>query len=466
MDTLVDDHRHLLARTPELVGGKFAKMSGVYVDGSSSIYPYFRGTLSQMYRDLGGDFTLIIPTRYTSKQSVLTHLIGDPHLENVSTALGADGVLNLEWDDFDASGYGPWIWDLRRLALSFWVLSVELNHPEIIARLIEGVIEGYQNGVKLWSVGERVQPQEGTILPIYIRDLFAKAREKLNEQQLFVRYTRIHQGPDHQPIRSLARGEIRPNKQVGVIRDALFSLVENEKVLVAQIDTDLRIQNHQLGLLKDYARRFGQGVSSYPLMRFYLLYEGETTALDDDQIWEVKELGDRPAPPNLSLYPPRQFGAQGARVIQGRLALQWAQTLNPLGITSLTWIDVGSFSFRVRLKSDLQRGLNLADIVDRDQSLRSEDHEQADQELISLARLLGSLLAGAHCFAPSREGYPGGEIIMADLNREGWSPLFQETLDFVSTYGLVIRQDRRLLMTLLDRFGPSLGYRGGMYGTE
>ena len=92
--TLVDDHFYLMSREPELVGGKLRKMTGDQLDGTTSLYPYFRGTLSQMYRDLSGDYALVVPTIYSSSKSALVLMVGDPHLENVSVMIGDRGVLS------------------------------------------------------------------------------------------------------------------------------------------------------------------------------------------------------------------------------------------------------------------------------------------------------------------------------------------------------------------------------------
>ena len=163
----------------------------------------------------------------------------------------------------------------------------------------------------------------------------------------------------------------------------------------------------------------------------------------------------------MTLSPPRQFGAQGERILRARRALQWGPIASGVGPDPTTWVDVNSASFRVRLKSDLQRGLNLEDLVDHYQDLASSGMgDTALEELIETAELLGSLLAGAHCFAPSLNGIQGGIVITRDLDLAGHDMLAPETLDFVNVYGQMMRQDRIYLSNLLDRFGPTLGAQG------
>ena len=50
-------------------------------------------------------------------------LVGDPHPENIGTFRAADGTILVEWNDFDAAGYGPYEADVRRLATAMVVAA-------------------------------------------------------------------------------------------------------------------------------------------------------------------------------------------------------------------------------------------------------------------------------------------------------------------------------------------------------
>lgn len=454
-NTLIEDHLHLVSRSSELVAGKFQKMLGLYNDDSTSLYPYMRGTLAQMYRDLGGDYQQVIPSQFASSDGVLVLLVGDPHLENLSSHLSDSGQLILDWDDFDSAGYGPWIWDLRRLALSLWVLCYDMGVTELSEILMLALSVGYHQGVYEWQVGQRARPSESHDLPVAIKSFFKKIRQKEAERALLTRYTELKKEQ-----RVFKRGTIRVSKQKGVIKDALLSLNDTEQVMISYLVSHLKSLKGDLGSLKDQVRKYGQGVSSYPLMRFYLLFEGASASPNDDEIWEVKELADRPAPPELPLYPPRQFGAQGERVIQARQELQWRSKESIASLSPSTWIDVGQFSFRVRHLSEVQKGLGTDDLMNSFNSLTKDDKlDSAIEMLEELARLSGRLLAGAHCHAPALNGRPGGEIIVKDLQPAPSKALAVELIDFSSTYGAQIELDRAYLLALLNQRGPWLGMR-------
>ena len=45
-------------------------------------------------------------------------LLGDPHPENLGTYVNATGEVTLDWNDFDATGYGPYWLDVWRWAVA------------------------------------------------------------------------------------------------------------------------------------------------------------------------------------------------------------------------------------------------------------------------------------------------------------------------------------------------------------
>ena len=147
---------------------------------------------------------------------------------------------------------------------------------------------GYVQGVYLWRRGERVRPREGSVIPLVIRKLFQKVRERAQANALLDRYTmQPAVGSTSMNSHLLKRGEIRASTQRGVVRDALLEVTPTEEMMIFAVERALRDQGVELGPLVDYARRHGQGVSSYPLMRFYLLFES-VDEREDARLWEVK----------------------------------------------------------------------------------------------------------------------------------------------------------------------------------
>ena len=239
-----------------------------------------------------------------------------------------------------------------------------------------------------------------------------------------------------------------------MIRDELRSLNPKELRLVDSIREGLvqqLIQSRPTGhfLLKDAARKVGQGVSSYPVQRFYLLFEGPLASVEDDEIWEVKELSDQPPIPHSRTRPLRQFSSNGARIVHARRKAQWASDGALHHEFPITWIDIGNGSYRVRRLTALRRGLEIEDLLDQ---VREDP-----QSLQALAQLTGELLAGAHAFAPSIDGMIGGRILINDIYRVGEDHLFIETIEFCRRYGAQIKQDHDLFGEMIRTRGPLLG---------
>jgi len=445
-ETLIEDNLALLARDPATTGGKFLKMG-------SSPYNLFRGTVGQFVRDSAQRGPGYLPTRFGSVEGSRVLLVGDPHLENLGTFRAASGELLVDFNDFDASGYGPWILDVRRLALSVWLTAALLPEDGVDAvspgELAASVARGYADEVSAETDGSpplRVRAGEhGAILD----DLFERAEANGDADTALSDYTRVVGGR-----RVMVFGELEAGPVEGVDGDVVRAPPVEEQRLVeahlAQVGATLiaSIPQDQLAV-KGVSRRLGAGVSSYPLWRYYVLVEGPTQAPDDDWLLEVKETSDPPRRPGLAVHPGRQFASNGARVVSSQRALQERPDADPL----LGCLDLGRLSFRVRERTSYQRGLAVDRIVER-----VGDGRWSVADLQELATIAGRLLARAHLNAPTLHGGDALLIVAADLggDRDG---LAEETTRFVEVYGPQLLTDHQLLNALLADEGPTLGYR-------
>lgn len=449
--SLIEDHWHLLQRSPSQVEGKFAKMRGEYLDGSSSLYPYLRGSLPQMYRDLTGDYPALTPSSFVSEEGARVLLIGDPHLENLSSQVDDQGGLYLDWDDFDSAGYGPWIWDLRRLALSWWVLSYELDQEPLASALIDALVVGYVQEVQGLS---SLTAHESSAPPVIVQRFFQGVRARWYEGRLFQRYLTQEEGRV-----SLKRGEVRAPEQAGVIKDSLQEVQGHTLGLMERAVSQLRADRPSLGALKDLAQKYGQGVSSYPLMRYYLLFEGPSEVASDDELWELKELSNAPRALGTNLLPLRAFSDLGGRVLGARHALQSGRSSAADGPLPCVLVQLGDLSFQARRRSDLLRAVGFDELLGPYRSAEEEaTRQERFMELKALAHLTGALLAGAHGRAETYTGLKGREVIAQDVSQAPLSALIQETLSFAVHYGSRLARDRALLLQIIDERGPLLGY--------
>jgi uncharacterized protein (DUF2252 family) len=200
--------------------------------------------------------------------------------------------------------------------------------------------------------------------------------------------------------------------------------------------------------IKGIVQRVGAGVASYPLLRFYVLLEGETEAVNDDLLLEVKELGDPAAIPGLRQAPPRRFAHNGERVVLTQRRLQNDRQADPL----LGWMVDDTHAFRVRHRTKYQKGVDVPDITEK----LAEGEWQPDA-LDEYARIAGRLLARTHANARRLDG--GDALKAIDRAIGGREAAFRgETTDFAVGYARRVLDDWSHFKQMLDRQGPTLGW--------
>jgi uncharacterized protein (DUF2252 family) len=91
-------------RLPDLVPLRYARMS-------VSPFTFLRGSAVVMAHDLA----------HTPTTGITTQLCGDCHLSNFGVYASPERMLLFDINDFDETLPGPWEWDVKRLAASFWV---------------------------------------------------------------------------------------------------------------------------------------------------------------------------------------------------------------------------------------------------------------------------------------------------------------------------------------------------------
>jgi uncharacterized protein (DUF2252 family) len=450
--TLVLDNQVFLDTDPGQAQAKFARMS-------LSLYAYFRGTMPQFARDLAeGGGAGRGASRYATAETADVALVGDPHPENIGSFRDANGALVIDFNDFDAATYGPYHFDVRRLALGFYVAAVELEVGEPLA-MAEAVVTGYVAEVGAMDAGRSAATamaageDHGEILNYTLRKAAedGAAREELDD------YTRVLA-----ERREMFLGDVEPpvewaigDHAMSVARDevAAMSAAEMHDVaqLVAQWPTtllDAGVMAPQALAIKGASRRLGAGVASFAAPRFYVLLEGPTTDLADDVLLEIKRVYDPPPLPGLLRLPSRPFADNGTRVVAMQRALQTTAANDPL----LGSANVGAASYRVRDRSKFQRGVDLAKIAEK---LDEGDFSAVDLEV--LAGQAGQLLARSHARAPRQGGEPGLVAITAALATEP-AGFVTETVAFVRDYAPVLRADYERFLDAIAADGPSLGY--------
>lgn len=443
--TLVEDNRALLEREPALTADKFRKMA-------SRPYFWFRGTMAVYLADVGRPGPGFRPSRFTSQQSSGVLLVGDPHPENLGTFRLADGTMVLEYNDFDASVHGPFTYDVRRLGLGFAAALYEAGRPETVEAVVEAVARGYRAEIEALAAGEApTVARRGGEFGEIAEDVLRRGERDGDAREALAEYTRVVDG-----ARVMFAGDVEAPLG-GLISDRVLPVEPAEARLVERLMGAYRAtvstpRPAAFFAIKGISRRYGAGVSSYPLKRWYVLVEGETAGLDDDRLLEVKELPDPPRPVQRAHLLPRMFHSNGERVITAQRLLQ-ADGQAGERDALLGWAELGPLSVRVRERTKYQKGVDVERIDDKMGERKWDDDDVAD-----FAHLAGRLLARGHALAPTLDGPPGLDGIAAVIARDR-GDFVRETVDFVLGYHPQVEVDYDVFCALVEEEGPWLGYR-------
>lgn len=389
VESLSDDNFVAGRRDPALVALKLKKMQ-------RGPYEWLRGTASLYWRDLmepGGERAV---TTFGSPQSSRVLLVGDPHPENVGTFRGfSDGQMFLDWNDFDATGYGPFMGDLRRLAAGFVVIAELGGEPALAPELTTLIAAGYAEQVAAVAAGERAPS-----LGFGVAELFDDELEKAQKRGDTL-FAVDELAPVTGDVRVLALGDLE---------DVADDLVLEDRVLDVDAEQadwiDRAVAQWAPGRLspaeaaiKLRARRIGSGVSSYPVFRFQAVLEGATTSPDDDRLIELKETRDGLIVRGLPILQGSDWGTPAERAVETQLRLHARFD----GDALLGAAQVGGLSFKIRDREAYQRGINAPDLSE----LAADDPDQ----LRAIAKRYGALLGRAHAQALTADRVLGATVI-------------------------------------------------------
>jgi hypothetical protein len=234
-----------------------------------------------------------------------------------------------------------------------------------------------------------------------------------NLREELLDYTQIQDGK-----RTLKFGIVEPSVD-GLSSDEIIALNSDTQkffeFLMTRVELKHPERKDQL-ILKGVGQRLGAGVASFPLYRFYALFEGPTESLDDDILLEVRETTLAPSVRNVPHLGREIWPSNAARIIDSQILLQGTDTYDPwLGSTD----DTTAMSFKISERTKFKKGFDVARLAEK----FSEGDWQCN-DLDDFAFLAGNLLARAHTNAK-----PG--INRAAYNSKNESDFVREYADQV-----------------------------------
>lgn len=397
LDTLAIDNYVAGLREPALVAMKLRKMQ-------RGPYEWLRGTAALYWRDLAEPGGARAQMAFGDPVSSRILLVGDPHPENVGTFRAGDGTMFVDWNDFDATGYGPFEGDLRRLATGFIVIA-RLGAPDddsYAAELVRVIASSYASQIAELATGVRV----GTIGlgtdPVLDKEL-EKAATRGDAKFALAELAPVMDGR-----RSVAFGDLEAVAPDGVIEDRVVALDAEQADWIERAVAQWRAG--KLGAdqatIKLAARRIGSGVASYALRRFNVVLEGPTASVDDDLVIELKETREGVIVAGLLRLEVAEWASPAARTVDTQRRLQARPDADPL----LGHAQLGGLSLKVRDREAYQRGINASDLIE----LAAGSVGDRDR-LRDLAHIYGALLGRAHGQALTADRVSGFTVIAPQL---------------------------------------------------
>lgn len=386
--SLGEDNQLWALRDPALVDLKLKKMQ-------RGPYEWLRGTASLFWRDLMEPGAARSASSFGDPASSRVLLVADPHPENAGTFRAGDGTMFVDWNDFDATGYGPFTGDLRRLGAG---LVIAAEDEVLGAELVRRAAAGYAMQIAASARGERATPVIAGVHPL-LDDKLDTAESRGDRA-----FALEEIAPVTGSRRALALGDLEPVAPDGVLEDRVIPVAPEVATWIDHAVEQWRDGklDRSAATVKLRARRIGAGVSSYAAYRYNVVLEGPTPALDDDLLIEIKETREGLIIRGVPRYAAAAWSSPAARSVDTQRRLQARADADPL----LGHALVGGLSLKIRNREAYQRGINREDLTELASGSTADRARLAD-----LAEVYGRLLARAHGQARTEDDVLGATVI-------------------------------------------------------
>ncbi|MBD2499223.1 DUF2252 domain-containing protein [Anabaena azotica] len=286
------------AQLPQELATKMQKMT-------ANPFAFYRGTAHIFYDDMQ-----TLPTSaFVNSATSAIWLEGDMHIQNLGGMRDSQGNNVFDTTDFDEGYLGPYIWDLRRMAVSILLAAKEngisANDAQDVVRNFLDTYLNKMSDFKGTNDELSYRLESGNTNGI-VNDLIQKAASK-TRSSLLNQYTSVGNSGNR---------TFQTTSELKAISSSDYSnITAAMNDYIASIPSSKRYSNSYYNL-KDIHQKLGSGTGNLGKYRYYLLIEGPTSANDDDRILEMKqEIDSAVAIASPGLLPSSFYdNNQGARV--------------------------------------------------------------------------------------------------------------------------------------------------------
>ncbi|KAF3883942.1 MULTISPECIES: DUF2252 domain-containing protein [Nostocales] len=245
-----------------------------------SPFAFYRGTAHIFYRDM----QTLPSSGFVNSSTSAIWLEGDMHLQNLGGMRDSNGNNVFDTTDFDEAYLGPYVWDLRRIAVSILLAAKENTLSSSDARdIVRTFLDAYLNKMSDFqgTDDERSYHLEQSNTNGVVKDLIQEVAGK-SRSSLLNKYTLLNN--------SNRRVFQTTSKLQTVSGNTYSAIAAAMRHYIASIPSSKRYSNSYY-TLKDIRLKLGSGTGSLGKYRYYLLIEGQSSATDDDRILEMKQEG-------------------------------------------------------------------------------------------------------------------------------------------------------------------------------
>ena len=327
-------------RIPQLVPLRHARML-------QSPFAFLRGSAAVMAADLAS----------TPQTGLQVELCGDMHVSNFGVFASAERQLVFAINDFDECQFGPWEWDVKRLAASAFLAARHLGgDTSACDEAARAIVGSYQKRLRryagmghlaVWYDSIDSDTLIASLSPALherAHALLNKARRR-NHLQVLDKMTDLvdnaHQIVEQRPfiVRASHTSMGRPVQEaINLFLEAYFrTLAPDRQMLLGRYS------------VLDVAHKV-VGVGSVGTRCWVVLLQGRDT--EDPLFLQIKEA----QPSVLSPYAPAPLptsGNQGERVVVGQRLIQGSPDI------FLGWGEVDGVHFYVRQLRDMKGSIDL-----------------------------------------------------------------------------------------------------------
>jgi uncharacterized protein (DUF2252 family) len=260
------------AQLPGELSTKMSKMA-------ASPFSFYRGTAHLFYQDI----KTLPASAFCNYACTQTWLNGDMHLLNLGGLRDASGNFVYDTNDFDESYWGPYLWDLKRMAVSI-VLAAQENQLSAgdQQQLVRDFLDSYINKIGDFhgndsEVGYRLTASNTSGV---VKDTIQKAAAQTTSG-LLGKYTSVVNGKRvFQTTSDLVQISAASYRNVQTAVASYITTIPAAKRYAASYYT-----------VKDVRQKLGSGIGSLGRYRYYVLIEGPGSSNGDDVILQMKQAG-------------------------------------------------------------------------------------------------------------------------------------------------------------------------------